>query len=392
MVSLSSSEQLSLAAENAGWLKIHPGYSVFSRIGEDASGPLYRGKSVQDNRQVVIRLFTQDTAPHGIASGHSVVPLVQLIGVQDVLLAEDGLPLAVMAMPKGICLATLLEKKMTLPPNTALQIALKVSLVLRSLHMHEIVHGHVDAQNIFVRKAMGGTLEIQLLYHRLTGLPSDFNFPGNLSPELCTGKVTLCESDDAWATVVLLHRMLLGTMPFSGDSHTATCRQILSAPLKLPGAFERDLQPLARLLKKGLAKNPIHRFDARELNLALKSLLSKGRGDTDPLASPSVKGARMYDSAGDCSPLHTAQDVSSTYPHTAQLPQQRRLMERETATGLSFHNDTTETRPSIDTRLLAKQEKWKAKRRTVFQRVSQLMTSQNSPDKSDVAGDMATID
>ena len=416
---------------------LHPRYKILGLISEDANGPLYWGKCSDDNRKVAIRIFSRKTKPAADQTINFAVTLSQLVATREILTSKNNIPFAVMDLPTGICLEALLSQKGILPVNASLQIALHVSLVVRWLHVHDVVHGHINPQNIFISKAPNGALSIQLVHHVLEGSPATFNFLGNLSPELCAGRVALFESDDLWSIGVLLHRMLLGTAPFGGESQEEICGRIRETPLNLPRAFRRELHQVAGILDIALSKNPSDRFSGINLNLELKSLLAQRRGKPDSVVPLTAKPLReshrnrqsfnaavmqndqrgsdqvnrrasgIVNQKGPTRPMQmwsepaVAQfkqsaaaiviDACGDEPSFEELESTTSMSSGGDVTALSASNDIAETRPSIDTRLIAKQEQWKAKKMKIIKRAALLVTKKKNKSTDELIGDIVTV-
>ncbi len=280
----SSSPHQSTAGISGDVALIHPRYEIRDGISEDASGILYRGRAVSENRKVAIRLFDGEIKPHVDASGGSVLPsLLRILQATEFLRTEKGMPFAVFDMPEGRCLDNELGDHVFIPVNVAARIALEVSLTIRALHVHGLCHGHVNAQNVFLKRQPSGRLDIQLLYHPLVGDPTKCNLPGYLSPELCEGERALRKSDDHWAICVLFYRMVFGKMPFAGVSGAEVLQSIRQNGIVFP-RMTNSLSPLVmEFIRKSLGVTASERPDGRELNLRFKAILKKQYSATEDM-------------------------------------------------------------------------------------------------------------
>lgn len=279
-----------------GLNQFHPMYRVYNAISEDAVGRLHRGKSVIDNRDVALKVFTDQIYPAREQLGPEELSMVNIIGVREVLSAANGAQFAVMDMPGGICLERLIARQRALPVAAAVHIALNVSLIVRALHVHNRVHGHVNANNVFLKRQRNRRIEVQLLYHELRGQPAMYNLAGYLSPEQVTSTDVLHPDDDYWAVTALLYYMLFGRLPFVSETRYETIRRAMTEELQFSAEFEQMHPDLVEFLKIGLAKAPKDRFQSgRDINLALKSVLSAYKDSPDSLApSDAVSGAAGF--------------------------------------------------------------------------------------------------
>lgn len=264
--------------------RIHPEYEIRDGIGEDAAGILYRGRAVSENRKVAIRLFDGEIKPYIDPSGVRTLPsLLRILQATEFGRTEKGMPFAVFDMPEGRCLDTEIGDHVSIPVDAAARIALEVSLTIRALHVHGLCHGHVNAQNVFLKRQPNGGLDVQLLYHPLVGDPAKCNLPGYLSPELCEGKRALSKSDDHWAICVLFYRMVTGEMPFAGLCGAEVLQSIRQNGIVFP-RMTNALSPLVvEFIRKSLGESESERPDGRELNLRIKAILKKPNGKADDM-------------------------------------------------------------------------------------------------------------
>ncbi|MBN2718639.1 MAG: protein kinase [Deltaproteobacteria bacterium] len=286
-----SAHSRTAAMEGAGYSQVHPNYAIFNPICTDATGTLYRGKSVLDDRITAVKLFDGDVTPALVNVDVGSPRLGNLIGVNEVLSGNRGVPLAVMDLPGGACLEKLLSKKGKLPVGAAVHITLNLSLIVRALHMHNVIHGHINAQSVFLKRQSNGRIGVQLLHHQLVGRPARFNLFEYLSPELVGDSDALMPRDDNWAIAVLLHTMIFGVPPFAGNIREETARRVLKENLSLPSAFEREFASVSSVLKKSLRRDPDSRPSGREMNLLLKSVLANLSDTSDTAATGSAADA-----------------------------------------------------------------------------------------------------
>ena len=386
-------------------VQIDTDYEILSVISEDATGTLHRGRSIVNQRKVAIRLFGGNVMPVYPTSAEVIPGVISITGSDDLMLAKDGTPFAVMEMPQGICLESIISQKGVLPINAAIQIALNVALLVRAIHVHDRVHGHLCAANIFVRKPRNGSLKVELLNQRMSGNPFDFNFPEYLSPELCMMGEKSRKKDDLWAIAVLLHRMLLGRFPFDGNSNDEIYRSICEDELVLPEGMGQRLPFLADFLRTSLSKEPRHRPDGKELNLVLKAILARRKEQPDstvPLTLAEVKLKSAYHSipfsrGHDATKVVSVDQKKSTNP-VPLFPQNVAValddphsgdslpatVSKKRDTVPSFSNRSTisappseiigvvgvkgelgSTIPDIDIRRIARTEKFRAKKRLI---------------------------
>jgi serine/threonine protein kinase len=84
--------------------------------------------------------------------------------------------------------------------------------------------------------------------------------PAYMAPEQAEGR-PVGAAADLYAVGVIAYELLTGTVPFQADTPLATLLQVVSRPLPLPTALNRDLSAATeQVLLRALARDPAHRF------------------------------------------------------------------------------------------------------------------------------------
>lgn len=148
---------------------------------------------------------------------------------------------------------------------TALWIARQVAEALGSLHAHGWMHGDVKPANIFLSPHGHVTL-LDLGFARRSDeacAPSRFIVMGTceyLAPEVVTPAMKPDHRSDLYSLGIMLFEMIAGRLPFRGQDAAscveAHCRE---CPPDLRGVAPRTPQPVARLVRELLAKEPLRR-------------------------------------------------------------------------------------------------------------------------------------
>jgi serine/threonine-protein kinase len=178
-----------------------------------------------------------------------------------------------MELLEGRTLDALLRAEGRMPPAEALEILEPVCSALRAAHAAGIVHRDVKASNIFLSRT-GDAAGIKLLDfgiakltdpgHRGAGLTTfghPLGTPTAMAPEQLLGE-QLDERVDVYALGVLLHRMLVGVLPFRADDALELARQHLEDPAPRPSRAVPVSQAIDAVVLRCLEKRPENRFDS----------------------------------------------------------------------------------------------------------------------------------
>ncbi|EXB74661.1 putative serine/threonine-protein kinase [Morus notabilis] len=132
---------------------------------------------------------------------------------------------------------------------------------LKYLHAHNIIHGDIKPDNLLVTG--NGTVKIgdfsvsQVFEDDNDELRRSPGTPVFTAPECCLGVTYRGRAADTWAVGITLYCMILGQIPFLGETLQDTYDKIVNNPLVLPD----DMNPqLKNLLGGLLCKDPAERL------------------------------------------------------------------------------------------------------------------------------------
>lgn len=251
-----------------------PGYEVESVLGRGGMGAVYKGRHLQLNRPVAIKMLlagacaTAGERERFLREAEAAARLQHphIVPVYDVG-DHDGRLFFTMEFVDG---GTLAEELGGVPqtPTKASELLATLSDAVSAAHAAHIIHRDLKPSNILL--TADGTPKIsdfglarQLEAAEgltLTGTP--MGTPSYMSPEQARGDShAFGPYVDIYALGALLYELLTGRPPFHAESSSATLRQVLSqepvSPRRLNADIPRDLETICL---KCLQKDPRHRY------------------------------------------------------------------------------------------------------------------------------------
>ena len=284
-------------------------YQIVSILGAGGMSQVYRARDMRLDREVAIKVlpaaysmnsewlrrFEQEARAAGQLN-HPNVLTVYDVGIYE------GTPYVVAELLQGEDLRVLMQRG-PVGQRRAIQIMQQVASGLAAAHAKGIVHRDLKPENIF--EANDGRAKILDFGLAKLKAPS-FGKNGDAVPPLSTtpgvvmGTMGYCapehllghETDgraDIFALGVILHELLAGTRPFSGEVPAEVMHSILKEePPDLSESNPRVSVVLSRIVRRCLEKNPEQRFQsASDLSFALEALAS-----TSGVLAPSDASAK----------------------------------------------------------------------------------------------------
>jgi eukaryotic-like serine/threonine-protein kinase len=207
-----------------------------------------------------------------------------VVRVHDVGAAPCGTPYMVMEFLEGEDLGARLEAG-PMAVAQAVDVTLQACEALGEMHAMGVVHRDLKPENLFVARTASGAAIVKLLdlgiskvleknpeskrQAILTGVTDRFGTPQYMPPEQLGAASNVDARADIWAIGVVLHELVTGTPPFTGESIPEICASVLLAPYA--GLCGTEAPPgLEKVLRTCLAKKPEERFrNVAELARAL---------------------------------------------------------------------------------------------------------------------------
>ncbi|KAK2414817.1 serine/threonine-protein kinase PEPKR2 [Trifolium repens] len=242
-----------VSGESIGQGKFGSVYLCRSRV----SGAEYACKTLRKGEETVHREV--EIMQH--LSGHSGV-----VTLQAVYEEAESFHL-VMELCSGGRLIDQMVKDGPYSEQRAANVLKEVMLVIKYCHDMGVVHRDIKPENILLTKS--GKLKLADFGlamrisegQNLTGLAGS---PAYVAPEVLLGKYS--EKVDIWSAGVLLHALLVGSLPFQGDSLEAVFEAIKTVKLDFQaGMWESISKPARDLIGRMLTRDTSARISADEV-------------------------------------------------------------------------------------------------------------------------------
>lgn len=259
-------------------------YRLRRVLGRGGMGVVYEAEHVVISRRMAVKMLhgehvdSDEMAQRFLqeAKSASTIRHPNVIEIQDVGRSPDGAIFIVMELLEGRSLGQVLSGNNRLAPAQAVAITRQILAGLGAAHAARIVHRDLKPDNVFlaseqltgrpgqrvkildfgISKGVAGGPEVGL-----TRTGTVLGTAWYMAPEQARGEKDLDERADIWAVGVMLHQMLVGALPFAGDSYNAVIAQILTEPVPSCLDLAPDLDPaLAAVVQKALAKDRTQRY------------------------------------------------------------------------------------------------------------------------------------
>ena len=268
-------------------------YEIAASLGAGGMGEVYRARDPRLDRDVAIKILPPALAdPAALARFEREAKAVAALSHPNILAIHDfgtegTTAYAVMELLEGETLRQRLAAG-ALPVRKAIDIALQIAHGLAAAHEKGIVHRDLKPDNVFVTP----NGRVKLLDFGLAKVvppgpdagetiaaTKDATTPGMvvgtvgyMSPEQITG-ATVDHRTDVFAFGAIVYEMLTGRRAFGRGSTAETIAAILKEDAAELPAASGVPQPLERIVRRCLEKNPAERFhSAHDVGIALEAL------------------------------------------------------------------------------------------------------------------------
>ncbi|MGB8507136.1 MAG: serine/threonine-protein kinase [Pyrinomonadaceae bacterium] len=301
-------------------------YRIEEKIDEGGMGAVYRATHILMEKTLAIKvlhpaLAADDTIVARFtreAKAASRISHPHALTVTDFGESENGVVFLVMEYIRGRTLKEIIRAEGPFPLARVVEIIRQVCGALTAAHAEGVVHRDLKSDNIMLEESGGGdwakVLDFGIAKIQepvgsqdpgLTAPNLIIGTPQYMSPEQCSQASEIDSRSDIYSLGVILFEMLVGHVPFTGDSPTAIMMQHLQdAP---PSVLDerKDLPvSVGRVVARALAKKPQERYQsaselsedfalaaADEAPAVATTMSNESRPETDRIVVPTGANA-----------------------------------------------------------------------------------------------------
>ena len=257
-------------------------YRIDARLNEGGMGTVYRGTHVLMDKTVAIKVLRPTLAADEKivarfsreARAASRISHPNALSVTDFGEDESGNVFLVMEFLSGKTLKQVIRDEGPLPLARAVDIARQIGDALNAAHSQNVIHRDLKSDNIMLLDTMTGdhakVLDFGIakinepdsaIDTSLTAPNLVIGTPQYMSPEQCSQDSAIDARSDIYSFGVILYEMLVGHVPFSGDSPTMVMMKHLQEPVPSVLEERNDLPAsVARVVARAMAKVPGNRY------------------------------------------------------------------------------------------------------------------------------------
>jgi serine/threonine-protein kinase len=278
-------------------------YRILARLGEGGMAVVYKAQHELLDELRALKVIKPELAhdPEFMSRFKNEAIMARKLNhpsavrVDDLDIAEDGLPYISMELVVGDTLKTLVQRTGPLPVTLVLDVAWHVCDALDAAHKLGLIHRDIKPENIVLVAQREGLPLAKILDFGISRLREEtagakgltqtgmvIGTPEYMSPEQAQGKrgSELDGRSDLYSLGVVMYRMLTGEMPFPAENTV----EMLLHHLKTPPVAPHQLKPtlgipeaVSAIVMKAMEKDPEKRFaTGAEMAAAIK----KVRGST----------------------------------------------------------------------------------------------------------------
>ncbi|MBO3444185.1 Stk1 family PASTA domain-containing Ser/Thr kinase [Clostridium sp. CCUG 7971] len=252
-------------------------YEIIRKIGDGGMAFVYEAKDRLLNRTVAVKVlrpeFVDDEEFLGKfkreAEAVASLSHPNIVNVYDV--GEDGkVHYIVMEFIDGQNLKEIIKNEGTLDEYTALDITKQIAMALSAAHKKGIIHRDIKPHNILISnegrivKVADFGIAKAVSNSTMTNIGSIIGSVHYFSPEQAKGKF-VSNNADLYSLGIVLYEMLIGKVPFRGDSPISIALQHINEEIEFtPDEKVNIPQSVRTIIKKLTEKSSSDRYQSAE--------------------------------------------------------------------------------------------------------------------------------
>jgi serine/threonine protein kinase len=293
-------------------------YRIEERISEGGMGTVYRATHILMEKAVAIKVLHPSLAADDKivarftreAKAASRISNPHALNVTDFGESENGIVFLVMEYLRGKTLKEVIRGEGPMPLARVVEVTRQICGALDAAHAEGVVHRDLKSDNIMLEEVAGGNdwakvldfgiakiLETEGPDPELTAPNLIIGTPQYMSPEQCSQASGIDARSDIYSLGIILYEMLVGHVPFTGESATSIMLKHLQEPPPSVLDERQDLPPaVGQVIARALSKLPEERQEsAGELAEALASAAADTSGMKAAIGGTTSENARLAD-------------------------------------------------------------------------------------------------
>jgi eukaryotic-like serine/threonine-protein kinase len=255
-------------------------YRIVRLIGRGGMGAVYAAEHILLKKVVALKMLHEGgtDGAQALARFRNEAELTasvmhpNVVSVTDMGVLADGTAYLAMELIEGKSLAEIIKQEGKLPLKRALPVFVQLCSALAAAHEKGVLHRDLKPGNVIIVEDHGvervkvvdfGIAKLQEGEQHLTQTGEVFGSPHYMSPEQCQGHQVSAASD-IYSLGSLMHEVLTGKVPFSGDSPMAIVMAHMNEPpppmvLEAPAQVAQEMNSI---VAKAMAKQAEERFQS----------------------------------------------------------------------------------------------------------------------------------